>query len=102
MINPFKIEFKNSVKAAMVSYCNCIRKLEKSTGIKLVRKQVLSSIYHDRSGLLNTFCYCKKCIESTVRTGTHVKPVFFTVNIFAVYQKQDIFQLLMPNSSSVT
>ena len=85
MINPFKIEFKNSVKAAMVSYCNCIRKLEKSTGIKLVRKQVLSSIYHDRSGLLNTFCYCKKCIESTVRTRTHVKPAFFALNLFVVY-----------------
>ena len=27
---------------------------------------------------------CKKCIESAVRTGTHVKLVVFTLEIFAV------------------
>ena len=85
IINPTKVTFKNSVKAALLSYCNCIRNLEKSTTIELERKQDLSAILHDYSGSLHTFCHCKKCIESTVRTRTHVKPVFFTVDIFAVY-----------------
>ena len=49
------------------------------------RKQVFSAIHHDYSGSLHTFCNCKKYIESTVGTRTHVKPVFFTLNVFAVY-----------------
>ena len=84
IINPTKVTFKNSVKAALLSYCNCIRNLEKSTIIEWERKQVLSAIHHDCSGSLHTFYNCKKCIESTVGTRTHVKPVFFTLNIFTV------------------
>ena len=84
MTNLTKIEFKNLVKTALSSHSNCIRNLEKSTTIELERTQVLSAINHDCSGSLHTFCYCKKCIESTVGTRTHVKPVFFTVDIFAV------------------
>ena len=70
--------------------------------LEMQRLKVLSVTHHEYSRSLHTIDKCKKYIESTVRTGTHVKPVFFTVNIFAVYQKQDIFQLLRPNSSSVT
>ena len=82
--NRTKIEFKNSAKAALLSYCDCSRNLVKSTTIELERKQVLSAIHHDYSGSLHTICNCKICIESTVGTRTHVKPVFFTVNLFAV------------------
>ena len=84
MKNPIKIKLKNFVITAFLSYFNCIRNLEKSATIKLEITQVLSVILRDSSGSLHTLCHCKKCIESTVRTRTHVKPVFFTLNIFAV------------------
>ena len=35
--NPIKFEFENSVKAALLSYCNCFRNLKKSTTIELER-----------------------------------------------------------------
>ena len=47
--------------------------------------EVLSLLHHDFSGSLHTFCHCKKYIESTVRIVTDVKPVKFTLILFAVY-----------------
>ena len=73
MTNPTKFESKDSVKTAVLSYYNYIRNLEKITTIEFERKQVLPAIHQ-----------CKKTIESTVGTRTHVKPAFFTVDIFAV------------------
>ena len=52
--------------------------------IELQEIQVLSTTHHDSIGSLHTFDDCIKYSESTVRIGTHVKPVVFTLNIFAV------------------
>ena len=81
---PAKIKLKNIVNAALIYYYNCIGNLARNTIDELQRILVLSAIHHDYSGSLHTFCKCKKYIESTVGTRTHVKPVFFTVNLFAV------------------
>ena len=53
--------------------------------IQLQKTQVLSAFHLDYIESLYRLDECKKCIESTVGTGTHVKPVKFTLNIFAVY-----------------
>ena len=58
---------------------------EKKITLDLHKTQILAATHHDCSGLLHTFDECKKYIESTVRIGTHVKPVIFTLIIFAVY-----------------
>ena len=52
--------------------------------IQLQKIGVLSAAHHDCSGSLHTFDECKKYIESTVGIGTHVKPVIFALNLFAV------------------
>ena len=79
---PAETKFENSIKITLCMYWKCIRK-QKIT-ITLLKIQVLPATHHDCSGSLHTFAKCKKCIESTVRIGTHVKPVKFTLIIFAV------------------
>ena len=100
--NPSKFEFENSVKAAFVSYCYCIRNLEKSTAIELERKHVLYAVHHNYSESLHTFYQCKKYSESTVGTRTHVKPVFFTVDLFAVYKNKDNISQGRPMSPAIS
>ena len=53
--------------------------------IKLQKIGILAATHLDYSGSLHTLDDCIKYIESTVRIQTDVKPVIFTVIIFAVY-----------------
>ena len=46
--------------------------------------QVFPATHHDYIESLHTYNDCIKYSESTVGTGTQVKPVLFTVNIFEV------------------
>ena len=75
------------MKSALVAYLDCIGKLGKKITLVLQEIQVLSATNHDCIGSLHTFSDCKKCIESTVGIGTHVKPVEYTLIIFAVYSQ---------------
>ena len=53
--------------------------------MELQKVHILSVTQNNYSESLHTFYQCKKYSESTVGTRTHVKPVFFTLNVFAVY-----------------
>ena len=61
------------------------KNLKKNMTINLQKIGVLSATHLDYSGSMHTFDDCIKYIESTVGIGTHVKPVIFTLIIFAVY-----------------
>ena len=68
-----------------VNFCNFVGKLAQNITIELQKREVLSVTNLDYIGSLHTLDDCKKYIESTVRIVTDVKPVIFTVIIFAVY-----------------
>ena len=82
---PAIIGSKNLVKNALLKYCDYIRNLKKNAIIELQKIGVLSATHLDNIGSLYTLDDCKLCIESTVRIQTDVKPVIFTLIVFAVY-----------------
>ena len=57
--------------------------------IELLNILFFSLTHHDSSESLHTFDDCLKYSESTVRIGTHVKPLIFTLDVFAVYVKKN-------------
>ena len=71
----------------MIKLLSLHRKLGEIIAIELQKMQVLSATCQEYSGSLHTYNNCSKYSESTVRIGTHVKPVIFALNIFAVYSK---------------
>ena len=82
---PAIIGSKNLVKNALLKYCDYIRNLKKNAIIELQKIGVLFAFLCDYIESLHTFCNCKKYSESTVGIVTDVKPVVFTVDLFAVY-----------------
>ena len=61
-----------------------MEKIRHNITIELQKIGVLSATHLNYIGSLHTLDDCKKCIESTVGIVTDVKPVIFTVNLFAV------------------
>ena len=66
------------------TYLIALKNYVKNMVIKLQKIWVLPATYLDYIGSLHTLDDCIKYSESTVRIVTDVKPVIFTVNLFAL------------------
>ena len=66
---------------------------------KMVEKVIRVGLQSKYSGPSPAFVDCQKDSQTTVRNGTHVKPVLLAVKIFAVcYQKYNRSKLKSLNS----